>query len=604
MILHIFTRCSKPQNLLRIKESIADSILDGAWIQWHIIFDTNILKDIDAELLESLNKSWITLSFKKHASSYTSINEEIQSIDENEGLIYILNDDNILHRSLWHELENLPIDKDILIFSQRVGGFEDENFFIRDANSNNIKPGFIDGQQYVIKKQWFDTYKFEDTFIADGLLIQKLHQNHSNLCHITDKVLSYGNSLQKKKSPRNPRVLYIGKDSPVLKTDNHVYWESNQLDVRYEKDDTKLREAILEFNPDSILTVSTNPEKDFPNLINYPGEVQLKWTNLETLDEMSGEKAYHNAMQYMLSRRKGLVSFFTPIYNTGEKLYKTYESLQKQTYSNWEWVLVNDSTDGGKTLKIAEDIAKYDFRVKVYDFREKSGGLIGEVKWRAACMATGDLLVELDHDDYLTNDCARYLMEASLKHPDVGFFYSDCVEAREDNTSIMYNEGFACGYGKYKKETYEGIEYDVCVMPNINPKTIRHIVGVPNHVRAWRKTAYFNAGGHCRNLTIADDYELLIRTFLSTKMMRIPKLLYIQYFYNDGNEMNTQDLTRADIQRRVKTISRMYNDMIKRRFEELGKVDWAYNKERAELALEIPSRYGNDEQYVNEIYEL
>ena len=85
--------------------------------------------------------------------------------------------------------------------------------------------------------------------------------------------------------------------------------------------------------------------------------------------------------------------------------------------------------------------------------------------------------------------------------------------------------------------------------------------------------------------------------------MRIPKLLYVQFFYNDGNEMNTQDLTRQDIQRRVKTIARIYNDAIKRRFEELGKEDWAYN-EIAELALDMPSRYGEAEGYVNETFVL
>ena len=295
-------------------------------------------------------------------------------------------------------------------------------------------------------------------------------------------------------------------------------------------------------------------------------------------------------------------SIVMPTYNC-KFISRAISSVINQTYNNWEWILVNDSSDGGTTLKIAEDIAKNDPRVKVYDFREKSGGLIGEVKWRACCMTRGEILVELDHDDIVTPDCAELLIKASDKHPEIGFFYSDCVEAREDWSSMMYNEGFACGYGKYKKETALNKEFDVCVMPNINPKTIRHIVGVPNHIRAWRRHAYFAAGGHCRNLTIADDYELIIRTFLTTNMMRIPKLLYVQFFYNDGNEMNTQDLTRQDIQRRVKTIARIYNEAIKRRFEELGKEDWAYN-EIAELALDVPSRYGEDEGYVNKTFVL
>ena len=83
---------------------------------------------------------------------------------------------------------------------------------------------------------------------------------------------------------------------------------------------------------------------------------------------------------------------------------------------------------------------------------------------------------------------------------------------------------FAFGYGTYYKETF-GKEFDVANTPNINPKTIRHIVGVPNHVRAWRRNVYFEIGCQNRGLAIADDYELVVRTFLKTKMCRIRKLV-------------------------------------------------------------------------------
>ena len=602
MILHVITRCTKTSNLLEIKKSIEASIEDGYDIFWHIIFDTSVLKDIDAELLQKLNLSRFKLSFKSNGSTYAAVNETINNISE-DGFIYILDDDNTLHRKLPEFLNNISTEKDVLIFSQRVGGFEQSQWFKREATIENIRPTKIDKSQYAIKKQYFKKYKFQDSYLADGLLISEIYRDSPELCQITDEILAYGNSLLKDKKARNPRVLYIGANKPDLKTNNPNYWESSELDVLYLTDDKDLYKHLNEFKPDSIFS-SVENEKDLDILWNAPFEIRKMWVNHPIVDEKAGEIAYNCAMLNMLQvNRSQLVSFFTPIYNTGEKLRQAYSSLQNQTYNNWEWILVNDSSDGGITLKIAEDIAKNDPRVKVYDFREKSGGLIGEVKWRACCMTRGEILVELDHDDIVTPDCAELLIKASDKHPEIGFFYSDCVEAREDWSSMMYNEGFACGYGKYKKETALNKEFDVCIMPNINPKTIRHIVGVPNHIRAWRRHAYFAAGGHCRNLTIADDYELIIRTFLTTNMMRIPKLLYVQFFYNDGNEMNTQDLTRQDIQRRVKTIARIYNEAIKRRFEELGKEDWAYN-EIAELALDVPSRYGDDEGYVNKTFVL
>ena len=48
-MINIITRCSRTKNLLKVKESIFKN--DNNEITWWIIFDTSILKDIDAELL-------------------------------------------------------------------------------------------------------------------------------------------------------------------------------------------------------------------------------------------------------------------------------------------------------------------------------------------------------------------------------------------------------------------------------------------------------------------------------------------------------------------------------------------------------------------------
>lgn len=603
MILHIITRCSKSANLLKIKQSITEVIeKDNANIKWHIAFDTDILKDIDAELLEQLDEKWIKISFRNDVSLYTSLNSIIKNIKD-EGFVYLLNDNNLLQSDLYNRLLNIPVEKDIFVFSQTIGSLEGNSFFNRIALPENIAPTKIDGQQYAVKLQYFKDNEFANSYLADGMFIQNLYQNHTGLTEITQDVLAYGNALEKVNKARHPRILYIGEGTPVLKTNNPVSWEADELDVRYLENDSDFIKEYMNFKPDAILTIGD--ESVYKNIYYAPLEIRKTWINLEKLDNDAGQKIYEVAMFNMLElTKKYLISFFTPVYNTKEKIYKAYESLKNQTYSNWEWIIVNDSTDGGLTLKMAESIASVDPRVKVYDFREKSGGLIGEVKWRAACMAKGEILAEFDHDDYLTPDCAEYLIKAAEKHKDVGFFYSDCVESREDHSAIIYGEGFGCGYGAYKKEEALGRIYDVSIAPNINPKTIRHIVGIPNHIRAWRRDAYFLAGGHCRNLTIADDYELIIRTFLTTKMLRIPKLLYVQYFYNDGVEMNTQDLTRGDIQRRVKTIARFYNDAINQRFKQLGKKDWAYDADFAEKALDMPSRFGDAEQHVNETFVI
>ena len=198
-------------------------------------------------------------------------------------------------------------------------------------------------------------------------------------------------------------------------------------------------------------------------------------------------------------------------------------------------------------------------------------------------------------------DCARYIIEASVRFRDAGFIYTDSVELDENHNSMTYPDGFCFGYGKYRKEYHYGKTWDVVDSANINPKTIRHIVGVPNHIRAWRRDVYFEVGGHNRDLAIADDYELIVRTFLKTKFVRIPKLGYLQYIYHNANGRNTHDLSRADIQRRVRSIMYYYNDAINERFKELGVFDYAYD-ENKDNPLNVESRFGEKENYVNYIY--
>lgn len=250
-----------------------------------------------------------------------------------------------------------------------------------------------------------------------------------------------------------PRIIYIGNDEPDLKSVKLASYESNDLEVMYLKDDKDINKSIISFNPDCIVTTVSSPEH-YLNLMNLPIDIRRRWINLpDSKKDEIGEIAYNCAMNYILSyQTHDLISFFTPIYNTGEKLLRTYESIKNQTYINWEWVIVNDSNDNGKTLKIAEDIAAKDLRVKVYDFKEKSGGVIGEVKYRAACMCNGDYLAELDHDDYLIPDCAFNIVEAFRKYPEAGFVYSDCAEIDENWNSLTYPEEFAFGYGKYENQ--------------------------------------------------------------------------------------------------------------------------------------------------------
>lgn len=605
--LHIITRCSRPQNILKIKDSIFGESRNEFNIFWYVIFDTKILKDIDADTLYNLNDKNIDLQFKKSDDGdfgHQFINECIDNIKY--GWVYILDDDNVLHENFLNRILyyiNNNTDKSGIIFSQKVDGRDFSKLDIRIAHPNNVKVGQIDIAQFILKRELIGSQRLNRyQYTADGHFITDIYSNNQEDFIFVDEVLCYYNWFHSSKMPISlPRILLLGENTE-LKSNKILLYEDDRLNVKFSKDEN-LNTDIIEFNPDSIITISDN-YGEFSNLCSQHVDIRKRWIHLNN-KENAGEIAYQCSMNYILNNSNDpenpLVSIFTPFYNTGDKLMSAYYSVKSQTYANWEWVLVNDSTDGGKTLKIAEEIAKEDNRVKVYDFREKSGGIIGESKFRAASLSNGKYIMELDHDDMLTNDAVELMVKAFKKYPDAKFAFSDCAEIDQNFNSLTYGDGFAFGYGKYRDEVYQGRTYKVAITQNINPKTIRHIVGVPNHFRAWEKEFYHSIGGHNRRLTIADDYELIIRSFLKTKFVGIRKLCYLQMFHNSDNLNNTQNSSRADIQRRVRTIADFYNEKIRNRFEELGVRDWAY-EENPNCPILTDSKFGEEENPVNYIY--
>lgn len=203
------------------------------------------------------------------------------------------------------------------------------------------------------------------------------------------------------------------------------------------------------------------------------------------------------------------------------------------------------------------------YKISMYRSHVHSGS-IGEVKRNAFMIAKGDILVELDHDDELTVDALQLIDSAFKSNKEVGFVYSDWCEILPDGNSGRYPDGWGFGYGS----DYWSEEHGVWVMsaPEINPTTMKHIVSAPNHVRAWRADVYRKLNGHNPAYVVADDYELVVRTFLETKFLHINKLLYKQHI----GPSTAQRQRNALIQDLVTEISSRYSDMIDSRFKELN----------------------------------
>ena len=220
-----------------------------------------------------------------------------------------------------------------------------------------------------------------------------------------------------------------------------------------------------------------------------------------------------------------MISVITPTYNTPKDvLARTWASLKRQTYTDWEWVIWDDSTNDNVWNQVYGFASDERYRIMAHRSHTPSSS-IGRVKRRAFMSAEGDILVELDHDDELTPDALQEIVTAM--EDGIDFCFSDWAEVFADGTSGRYPQGWGLGYGV--DQWNEDHNVWQLSMPTMNAETMKHIVGVPNHVRAWRASFYQNIGGHDATLDVCDDYDLLIRTFINGDFKHIPKLLYKQH---------------------------------------------------------------------------
>lgn len=103
-----------------------------------------------------------------------------------------------------------------------------------------------------------------------------------------------------------------------------------------------------------------------------------------------------------------LITVLTPTYNRASLLPRLYESLCRQTYKDFEWIVVDDgSTDDTEEL-VNSKFKTYNTLFPVRYFKKKNGGKHTAINYGVR-KATGILFYIVDSDDYLTDDSLSWI---------------------------------------------------------------------------------------------------------------------------------------------------------------------------------------------------
>ena len=196
-----------------------------------------------------------------------------------------------------------------------------------------------------------------------------------------------------------------------------------------------------------------------------------------------------------------LLSVIIPVYNVKrEYLVECLESILKQSYSNFEIILIDDNSNNIETLNTLKE---YENNLKIKIKYRKTNGMISVASNDGIKLAKGEFLVLVDNDDKLDQNAFYYLVEALNKDRTLDFIYTD-----EDKMDI---------HGKYFEPHFK---------PDYSPDTLMGMNYIC-HLSCLRTSLVREVGGFRKDYDGSQDYDLFLRILDKTKRIyHVPRILY------------------------------------------------------------------------------
>lgn len=221
--------------------------------------------------------------------------------------------------------------------------------------------------------------------------------------------------------------------------------------------------------------------------------------------------------------KKAKVSVLVPFYNVEKYVGRCVESLFSQTYSNIEYVFVNDCTPDNSMDIINEYIDKFNVRNKCVIINHEVNKGISASRNDCLDNATGDYILFIDSDDYIDKDMVELLVKAAI----------------ENNADIS-----GCGYiEEYKDHSVEMPQrYTNDHTEMMRAITVLTIKGVMWKLLIRRSVVEENQVRFIPDNTMVDDYLFCCQVFFYAKRFAsVDKCMYHYIQYNPNNYSKTRE---------------------------------------------------------------
>ena len=298
------------------------------------------------------------------------------------------------------------------------------------------------------------------------------------------------------------------------------------------------------------------------------------------------------------------ISIVIPVYNSEKTIGKTISSILKQTYGNFEVIIIDD----GSTDRSKEIIENFNDKRIIYNYQENQG--VSIARNNGITLATGEYISFIDSDDMVKECFLEDFIKALNKNPDADlitckFVRTKSVEdyelngsdklnsqAKEENEAykeysgnkiykLLYEEFNGYCFNKiYKKRIIDknSIKFDKTIFMGedllFNFEFLSHsklALGFENrnYIYVVNENSLSKSKSSLKWFTILDSYEKILNLNLDLNKQIESKVIYSFYKYILESKARLKDgkIKNNEIKEKIKKAEKKVK-------KELRKINW------------------------------
>ncbi len=480
----------------------------------------------NAELIDSLNQltelnqelNAVNISVNTANENLNNTNKELQKINEDLNAVNVnvnrdnerLNNSNIELQRINEELNtvNININRENEILCKANGELDSANNELKVINEKLTKTNEdlnMTNEELVVAN--------EELVVAN----EELHNTNNQLNELNQSLNDNVDILNSHVANLNSvvsdlRVEVVNYSNRLFEIQNSFFWKLtspfrfviNKIKSFAQKHERLL--LILIYFKGFLRGGFKNGKRRVNSYLEYAAKVSNIAKVYEDALALYVTDEVRNKEQSKKFEKNIKFSILVPLYNTPmEFLKEMIQSVQSQTYENWELCLADGSDKKHDYVgKYCLSLQKTDRRIKYKKLKNNNG--IAENTNECLKMAKGDYIALFDHDDIL--------------HPSALFEYASVIN--DKNADFIY-----CDEATFTHEEGEGMKVVLKhFKPEFSPDTLRSYNYIC-HFTCFAKELYDIVGGFNNEYDGSQDYDMILRlTEKAKKIVRVPKLLY------------------------------------------------------------------------------